>query len=305
MSFTIQCPSGFTFEARPFEAQDVARISRGNVESMITSLLQACHERTISPGANAFIQEGEYKPKWSKVLWADLIYAVVELRRASFNLTRKEYGYGSSAMVDANNVNDSRPLGDILDFDYNCQFCRKKVEWTIDLKDFVEQCTVPITDDAADRLGRGQSLVYVMRDGRSVHWRPSCPEIDANLRTFMDQKKIQEEGKVEFIAKHLVCVEGFVDGKGKEKRELRQLHQWVTSEIKDPIEFDKLLFVIQNMQPTFDNELTVTCNHCNTEQSLLLPLQHPAFMSPSQSPQAKRALKATMMAQSKTNQNDD
>lgn len=300
MSFTIECPSGFTFQARPFETQDIARISRGNVETMITSLLQACHERTISPGANAFIRE-DGKPPWSKVLWADLIYSVVELRRATFQLPRKEYGF-----VDKNNVDDKRPIGDILDFDFNCQMggCRKQVEWTIDLQDFVERCTVRITDDAAERLSRGESLVYTMGDGRVVHWRPSCPEIDANLRTLMKQKSIKEEDKAEFVAKHLVFVEGFVDSKGKEKRELRQLHQWVTSEIKDPLEFDKLLFTIQNMQPTFDNELRVTCEHCGAEQTVLLPLQHPAFTSPSQSTQAKRALRAKMLAPSKVNHDD-
>lgn len=295
---TVACPSGMTIEARALSGEEVIIMGdqkgSSRAQAAVNAILHtvhACHLRTVEPGPYSFVVEGTGKPDMRRVLWADILFALVEIRRATFPKSRSELGF-----TDLYNVGDTRPMGDILDFDITCQGCKKLIEQSVDLSLLVKTRTRRILPHVAAAVSRGESLAKRLDNDVVVHWRPGTPSMDDALRDLMKREARTKETQVELVAKHATHV---VDPrvKGGVKNDLRSIWRWVKKLPADDL--DDLVRTIDDEQPSFDNEETITCPHegCGVEQVIVLPFGGPPFFNPRSSPQAKRAMAAKRAAE--------
>jgi hypothetical protein len=282
----ITCPSRLAFTARPIGGKEMRGLG-STLETALIGLANGCHVNTTAAGCYSWVHEGDGRPAWTNIFWADLLYANIAIRRASFPMTRDELGF-----VNKMDEADKRPIGDVLDFDFNCNQCRKLVDYSIDLADYVRDYTRVITDDAHDRLLNKEPLeLFTLGEHARLLWRPGTPAMDTAMKAQMKAAMQRRETAVEFVAKHVVRV--VPKGKDvKDLTDLRSIYRWVADQSAEQI--DHLFFHIREEQPSFENELRVVCTHndCGAEQLLLLPFGHPSFTYPRSAPQAKRAMRA-------------
>jgi len=111
MSHTITCPSGLTGILRGMKVREeriLADRQLAKSGGQVDALLAACWEQTIDPGPYAV---GDGPLAWGKVLQGDRLYALLQLRIATYG---PDYAFSVPCTRDA---------------------CRAKIEWQLSLAD--------------------------------------------------------------------------------------------------------------------------------------------------------------------------
>lgn len=145
----IVCPSGLAGTIRPLKTVDLAilsdrRLYRQAGPSIEAALLDRAWVETTDVGPYAFASE---RPPWKgEILTGDLFFALREMRIATW--------------------------GDAYDFDVGCSTagCRGVIRWTLNLSDLP---TLPLTDEARDRVARGNRFDGELAGRRFVYQLPT------------------------------------------------------------------------------------------------------------------------------------
>lgn len=291
----VECPSGLVHEAKRMGGEETivmgdrkgATRAAAAVNAILTTVSN-CWTETLEPGPYPFVTPGRGKPQVKRLSWADILFSLVAVRRASFPSKRHTLGF----VLDAQGTPDDRPIGDVLDFDFNCRGCGKIIEWSVDLAIICAQRVQMIEPDVADAISRSRPLrSTIPLAGKWVEWTYSTPELDDSIRELMKREQRSTETDVERVAKHLVRVEGL------DKADLRSLWRWAKALDQDDLDY--LAAEIRDRQPSFDNEEIVTCYHpnCGIQQTVVLPFGNQPFFSPRAAPQAVRAMEQKRAAE--------
>lgn len=293
---TITCKSGLTFQCHPIGGQVFSTVDEANNatgEQAIRRTFNACHVHTDDSGPYGFVPIGGGKPDWDRIHFSDLLTGMFQLRMGSFTQPRGESGY-----LNALNLADERPVGQVLEFELACGACGKLFSSAVDLNEMVDT-TTEWSDEIKMFFARSVDLKTVTRSGDVISWRPSTmslnkPMVDAMRRTVGPTygTRHRPEGVVELITKHVVSVKTtvMVGGKPEAKTigpDLRSIHKWF-SRPGNGEDLDLMLREMDTRQPTLDNEVLLQCDQCGVEQRRALPFGGTYFF-PSTSQQAKRA----------------
>jgi hypothetical protein len=184
----------------------------------------------------------------------------VGLYKGSF---RRKFGEDGT-MVD---MGEDGPVdmarGDLIQFDFSCQGCRKLRPWSI-LTDLVLDNHTPISDDVFDRYSAGQDLVAKLH-GKEVLWLPPTFQRDKPFLEMLEKQGQVEETVVELLAKHLTRVP--LDS--ERRQDPRTIWNWCLSLSMDDV--DCLLDQIDGANWGLNSLISVDCDKCGMEQAQMLP----------------------------------
>lgn len=239
----IQCPSGFTFEARKIKGREIIAIAEqaeeGTVQSAFVTLVGGCWLSTVWPMPYPFVQEGaEESPMWMRLLKGDVLFALIELRRISM------------------------PDGNEYDFDVRCEACGKKYGWTV-LLNQLPKIALPV--ESVTKLSKGLPFV--------VQFDPLGPQpITFELQT-MDQeqdiaKLLQSTDRVR--ATLIDTLASQIKKIGERTPTMRQKF-----ELLSDLDYDALMNLRAQFEAAdcgIDTEFKTRCKHCRNEQEVALPL---------------------------------
>lgn len=284
----IECPSRLVLEGRPFGGKELVLLGdqKGSSRSAaavgaILGAVAGCWVETVDAGPYPGLTEGPGRPgNLSRLMWGDILKALAEIRRATFPDKRSTIG-----MQLEDGSPDERPMGDVLDFDVNCERCGALIPWCVDLRVICEERVRPIDPEVARLISLSQAIPFTTPSGVKVEWNPSTPAMDDALRTFLKkQPGRNKETPVDFVAKHLAAVHV----KGVDTN-LRSLHRWCLEKCP-PNDIDAIVRDINDRQPSFDNEEYIRCEECGAQQVIVLPFVGPSFAQPRSSFQARQTL---------------
>jgi hypothetical protein len=107
----IPCPSGLVIECKALHGAEIIalaeRITPNTTGDFWATILSGVHTRTLDPGPYKFVHEGDTKPPFERIAWADLMTALIRVRVETF----KE--------------NEQLMHGVAYDFEYSCQYCKR------------------------------------------------------------------------------------------------------------------------------------------------------------------------------------
>ena len=262
-TFDVALPSRAVLQFRPIGAKEMSAVGKNNASAQqrLFSLLQSCHVGTSDRGPyNEAVIGGEAsKATWSRVPWGDVFYAVVGLYKGSF---RRLVG-DDNKMADLGGEIVNVAYGDMINFDFTCQGCRKLCNWSVPTDAILSNCT-PIQDDVYDRYSEGLDLVAKLH-GKDVLWLPPTFQRDKPFLEMLEKQGQVEETVVELLAKYLTRVP-LDDGR---KQDARAIWMWCLSLSMDDV--DSLLDQIDRDNWGLNSLISVDCDKCGMEQAQMLP----------------------------------
>lgn len=176
MGIEVTCPSGLQVRMRGMKVKDEQLFANRKLAQsgrIISELLRACYEETVSPGPYAF----DGAPIWDQVLSSDRTYLLVQIRVASYGA---EY-----------------------EFRVTCDACKHMYGWAIDLNDMD---VIPVSEAGLHHAKTGESLPVTLPDGLVVQ----CRLLTGDDEMFIANLGFKDEHKVltYSLARRIVSLNG-------------------------------------------------------------------------------------------------
>jgi len=282
MPFELHLPSEAVIEANGFGGKEIIaiaeRVGANASGETLTTVMTSCHVGTLDPGPYPFLEAGPGKPNWNKLLWTDLLVAMLRLRIESF-----------PSLLPGEQVLEAKPgqppppaprtVGRTYEFEFSCEFCRHLCGGEIDLADLLADPDHyrPLPDASKARIAASQFFPLEVPGVGKVLFDLRRAEHDAPMRALLKREGRRKETDVESIAKRLKRVEAG-GGKVYEQNDLRGMWRWCCGLSGDAI--DQLLAGMEAAEGGLDTEITAWCDNmeqCGREQRISLPFGRTFF----------------------------
>lgn len=257
----IVFPSGFCGEARKLRGHEIqavadrieedATIADGS--STIAPLLAGVWLGTTDPGPYSFVTAGETSPEWSRLLKADVIGALFQVRVGSFR------------------------DGHIYQFPAQCPACKKRYDCDVDIKAVILDKMKPVPEATCEAIRKGEALTAHLSDGRAVKFRMTTMADDmpaAKLRKQLVRAGVRGNDSmtiVDHVAMMVVSVEG--------QNHMDPKRVWLWARELDLDELYGLTDQFDAQTGGYDTVINAKCPHCKHIQELDLPLGR-TFLDP-------------------------
>lgn len=238
---TLDAPSGLTADVRKIKGTELIKLAESSDDAGpdggFGNVLNGCWLRTIDPGPYSFVQAGDAKPQWSRLLKGDTLYAFIFLRSISM------------------------PDGDDYDFPVQCEECKKRYDWTIKLSSlFLKR----LPASSIEKL-KTQKPFETEVSGRGVKFNLQTIAQEEPLSKFMRQQKRQTGTMIDTLVSQIISIEGVKPG-------IRNTWQFV-SEL-DMDELYNLRAAMDEPDCGIETQFQTRCTNrqCRWEQDINLPL---------------------------------
>jgi hypothetical protein len=236
MELDITCPSGLAGVIRPLKVKDEALYTDLRLlkdGTLIQELCKSCWVNTTSLGPYNF--DGPIN--WDRVLQGDAFWVFLQIRIAS---------YGSP-----------------YTFKALCQNCGNQFSWTTDLAKDLKIKKLP--PESAAALKSGKSLSTTRENGKAVAFRLLLTEDERAIAQLQEGRKVLQKRAA--LMQRLVAV----DGEPTQEEDGFAMVRFV--EELDAGEADYLLQEMEKFDCGIDTDLKITCEHCLTDQVVVLPFE--------------------------------
>lgn len=279
MPFEIHLPSGAVIEANGFGGREIIaiaeRVGANASGETLTTVMSSCHVGTLDPGPYPFLEAGPGKPSWQKMLWTDLLVAMVRLRIESFPSLLP----GEEALKPNEKGPPPRTVGRAYEFEFSCEHCRHLCGGEIDLAELLADPDHyrPLPEASKERLAASQLFPLSVQGVGTVLFDLRRAEQDGPMRALLKREGRRKETDVESIAKRLKRVEA-ASGKVYEQNDLRGIWRWCCGLSGDAL--DQLLAGMEAAEGGLNPEITAWCDNveqCGREQRISLPFGRTFF----------------------------
>lgn len=279
MTFEIPLPSGAVIEANGFGGREIIaiaeRVGANASGETLTTVMTSCHVGTLDPGPYPFLEAGAGKPSWQKLLWTDLLVAMVRLRIESF----PSLAAGEEPLKPGETGPAPRTVGRAYEFEFSCEHCRHLCGGEIDLAELLADPDHyrPLPESSRARIAASQLFPLTVPGVGSVLFDLRRAEQDAPMRALLKREGRRKETDVESIAKRLKRVEA-AGGKVYEQNDLRGIWRWCCGLSGDAL--DQLLAGMEAAEGGLNPEITAWCDNveqCGREQRISLPFGRTFF----------------------------
>jgi hypothetical protein len=241
----ITCPSGLRGIIRKMKVQEArtfANLHKAKGDP-IGKLLRACWEETLDPGPYDFVDN---KVDWNKVLLGDRLCALIGIRIATHG---PEYAF----MV-------------------NCQECRRKIEWELNLDELPIR---PLTDENKTLFIAGNRFETTLPDaGKQVVFRMLLGEDDVRLSKL--RRSATEVDLFDLVGFRVVEVENTV--LTNKRRFIDEL---------SVVDADFMIDEFDRVDSGIDMAIEIECPVCDAVQEIQLPFAQ-TFLLPGKGRSARR-----------------
>lgn len=238
----IECPSGLAGEIRGMkgkEAQALADPAMARGGRNIDVMLQNCFLRIEDPGIYPWEQGS--KPAWDDVLLGDRFAALIDIRVASW--------------------------GPDYDFSVQCEACKERYEWELDLRDLPRR-----------ELPEATKAKLRARDNKFTAEGPGGEEVTFRLLYGRDEKAIDKLrrtnggrwGIIDALAARILVVSGVKENPVAIRKWLDEL---------DVIPMRDLLSALEEPDCGVETNIQTICTfaNCRWEQDITLPFDKGFF----------------------------
>jgi hypothetical protein len=246
---TLEAPSGLVADVRKIKGTELIRLAESaddaGPDGGFGHVLSGCWLRTVDPGPYGFVQAGDVKPTWERMLKGDTLHAFVFLRSISM------------------------PDGDAYDFPVHCEECRKRYEWTIKISELGVR---KLPAESAERLRAGKPFETHLADGKLVRFNLQTISQEGPITRLMKQQKREQATMIDTIVGQTISVEGV----GPDIRA-----RWRFISELDMDELYRLREAFDAADCGIETGLQTRCTNrqCRWEQDINLPLGK-AFFAP-------------------------
>lgn len=218
---------------------------QGSID-IFSTLLNACWVSTTDPGPYPFVQEGDAKPPWKRLLKGDLLAGTVALRRYSLK------------------------DGDEFEFDHRCPECGSKVPWRVSLDEIVRTKTRFLRPEAIERVRAGVDFEQTY-EGRKVLYRGQTLEQEEKIRDLLKRLKRKRATVVETLWGQITHIDGCKD----------QLQRWNWLAALDMGQLGELRDLFDADDCGLDTAIEIKCvnSDCGWEFEISLPLAGKSFFA--------------------------
>lgn len=243
----VKLPSGARGRVRGLKGEEInlfanRQSSRRGQTAM--QILKNVWIETIDPGP-LYGKDGAGQIDWDKAPSCDRFTALFYARIAT---------YGSE-----------------YTFRHQCEECRKRFEWALDLKDDLTVKDLP--EDSIFKFQNGNKFTTEVMDSEGNYRKIVFQLVTPKLEEKVDQVQnlAPKEKATASLAQRIVSIEGIEDGKGPLKRFLNEM------------EAGPMLDLVEAMDEAdggIETRIEIECPHCGHIMELDLPLRE-EFWSPS------------------------
>lgn len=234
-------PSGLTGELRKIRGRELvalteARESDNADENGLAPILNGCWLSTIDPGPYRFMEAGDARPPWGRILKGDVVATMVKLRRWS---TWADF-----------------------DFDVQCKKCSENIRWTVNLDTDLKYKMLPAS--SAERIREGKPFEHVV-DGRTVTFDLQTIAHESRAAAMMKrQRRTGTATPVDLIYAQTRTVEGIPPTDDRK----------VWAFIADLSQGDLYEMIDAYADPDcgIQTEIKIRCQGCRLVQAIDLPL---------------------------------
>jgi hypothetical protein len=258
----IVCPSGFAGQARKLRGSEIQTIADRLEEdatvadgtTTIAPLLGAVWLETTDSGPYPFISEAEgLKPDWSRMIKADAISALFQVRIGSFR------------------------DGHLYEFPLTCPACKQRFNVPVNLPTDILDKAKPMPRATIEAIRTGAPLIAHLSDGREVKFR--LPTMADDLPAAKIRKQLVRAGKrqndgatvVDQVAMMITSVEG--------ESHMDPRRTWLWARDLDLDEIYGLAEQFDAQSGGYDTIIHAKCANCKTPQEVDLPLGR-TFLDP-------------------------
>lgn len=238
----LEAPSGLTADVRKIKGTELIKLAEGADDSGpdggFGNVLSGCWLRTTDAGPYAFVQVGDAKPQWSRLLKGDALYAFVFLRSISM------------------------PDGDDYDFPVQCEECKHRYDWTVKLSSLKVQ---KLSEEGAASVKSGKPLETHLPDGRAVRFMLQTIAQEEPLTKFMKQQKRETATMIDTLVSQIVSIEGV-------KPDIRNRWRFVSELDMDVLYNLRADFDSKDCGIETQFQTRCTKRSCRWEQDVNLPL---------------------------------
>jgi hypothetical protein len=247
---TIHFPSGLVADLRKIKGSEMAALAEqadgGGRADPFSTLLSSCWLQTIDPGPYAFVLPGDAKPEMRRLLKGDLLYGFVALRRISL------------------------PEGDTYDFDAQCERCRARIPWSVDLREIPVRV---LSKESVERVRGGRVFLTSVDDddgAREVRFNLQFLAQEDEMTRFMKSQKRTKATLLDTLASQIVAIDGVGPDFRARYRYLNDLSMGALLTLQQAFE---------EADCGLDTAIDVRCvnSDCRWEQSIALPFDKRFF----------------------------
>jgi hypothetical protein len=244
---TLQAPSGLVGDVRKIKGTELIklaeRVDDTGPDGGFGTVLSGCWLCTTDPGPYSFVQAGDAKPDWSRMLKGDTLYAFVFMRQISM------------------------PDGDDYDFDVHCEECRRRYGWTVQLSKLAVK---KLPAASGERVRAGEPFEARLPDGRVVRFGLQTIAQEAPITKLMRQQKRQQATMIDALVGQIISI----DGVGPD---IRARHRAVSDLDMDDLYGLREQFDEHDCGLETSIQTRCTNRECRWEQDVNLPLGRTFF----------------------------
>lgn len=247
----LEAPSGLAGDVRKIKGGELIKLAESaddtGPDGGFGAMISACWLRTTDAGPYSFVQVGDTKPDWQRMLKGDALYAFVFLRQIS--------------------------MGDDYDFDVQCEECKKRYGWTLRLSELPVR---KLSEKAAEHFRSGEPFETTVA-GRTVRFALGTIAQEGPITKLMKKQKREVGTMVDTLCAQTISIEGV-------NPDINARHRWLSD--LDLDELHELRAAFDEHDCGIETLIQTRCTKrtCRWEQDINLPLGKTFFARPRRRP---------------------
>ena len=258
----VTFPSGLVADLTKVKGGTIAALAAAadgaGRQDTFTEFLSASWAGTVERGPYTFVEPGDAKPDFKRLLKGDLYFGLMALRR----LTLKD--------------------GNEYEFDCKCEQCNSKISWRLQLSDLAIK---RLPKESFDRMLRGEAFMTSVEDEagvtREVRFRLQTTAQEEEVHKLMRQQKRKRATLVDVLAGQTTHIDGL--------KSQTIVDRWKFFSGLGLGEMFELRTKMEEPDCGVDTAIEVVCQklECNWEQTVNLPLDRNLMTAPRRKAQTR------------------